>query len=104
MKTYSLEEIMDETIGQKGTPERDEFDARVEADLQAYRIGQALKEARLEQQLTQEQLGTMVGVKRSQVSRMERGGNVSLSLLSRAFRALNVPATLNLGNSQVALW
>lgn len=43
MKLYSLEEVTDELIGQKGTPERDDFDCKVEEALHAYRIGEAIK-------------------------------------------------------------
>ena len=38
MKLYSLEEVTDELIGKKGTPERDDFDGKVEEALHAYRI------------------------------------------------------------------
>lgn len=33
MKTYSLEEVTDELIGKKGTPERDMFDRQLESKL-----------------------------------------------------------------------
>lgn len=56
MKLYSLEEVTDELIGKKGTPERDDFDGEVEEALHAYRIGEAIKKARLKQNLTQEEL------------------------------------------------
>ena len=48
MKLYSLEEVTDEIIGKKGTSERDSFDRKVEEALYAYRIGEAIKNARLE--------------------------------------------------------
>ncbi len=48
MKLYSLEEVTDEIIGKKGTSERDDFDCKVEEALYAYKIGEAIKKARLE--------------------------------------------------------
>lgn len=39
MKLYSLDEVLDESIGKKGTPERDEFERKVEEALHAHRIG-----------------------------------------------------------------
>lgn len=39
---YTLEEIEDEFIGVKGTPKRDKY----EADLNAFLIGEAIKQAR----------------------------------------------------------
>lgn len=60
MKTYSLEDLTDKYIGKKGTPKRDVF----ENELRLEFLGQAIKEARKERNLTQEQLGELVGVKK----------------------------------------
>mgnify|MGYP002733547972 CR=1 FL=1 len=104
--TYKThEELLDEIFGPKGTPERDEMEAQAAAEVQAYNLGLLIKEEREAQHLTQEQLGAMIGVKKSQVSRMERSGNMTFTTLSRVFNALKVPVTLTVGNSRkVALW
>lgn len=106
MKLYSLEEVTDELIGQNGTPEREDFDRKVEEALHAYRIGEAIKKARLSQNLTQEQLGASIGVQKAQISRMERGYSISIPTMSRVFKALGIAtATLDLGAAgKVALW
>lgn len=106
MKLYSLEEVTDEMIGKKGTPVRDNFDRKVEEALHAYRIGEAIKNARLKQNLTQEELGERVGVQKAQISRMERGYSISIPTMSRVFKALGITtATLDLGVAgKVALW
>lgn len=106
MKLYSLEEVTDELIGKKGTPERDDFDGNVEEALHAYRIGEAIKKARLKQNLTQEELGERIGVQKAQISRMERGYSISIPTMSRVFKALGITkATLDLGIAgKVALW
>ncbi len=106
MKLYSLEEVTDELIGKKGTPERDDFDRKVEEALHAYRIGEAIKNARLKQNLTQEELGERVGVQKAQICRMERGYSISIPSMSRVFKALGIAtATLDLGKAgKVALW
>ena len=106
MKLYSLEEVTDEIIGKKGTPVRDNFDRKVEEALHAYRIGEAIKNARLKQNLTQEELGERVGVQKAQISRMERGYSISIPTMSRVFKALGITtATLDLGVAgKVALW
>ncbi len=106
MKLYSLEEVTDEFVGKKGTPERDEFDCSVEMALHAYRIGAAIKNARLGQHLTQEELGERIGVQKAQISRMERGYSISIPTMCRVFKALGVgTATLDLGAAgKVALW
>lgn len=106
MKLYSLEEVKDELIGKAGAPERDEHERKVEEALHAYRIGEAIKTARLKQHLTQEELGERIGVQKAQISRMERGYSISIPTMSRVFKALGIAtATLDLGiGGKVALW
>ena len=106
MKLYSLDEVKDELIGKLGTPERDEHERKVDEALHAYQIGEAIKKARLQQNLTQEELGERVGVQKAQISRMERGYSISIPSMSRVFKALGITtATLDLGiGGKVALW
>lgn len=107
MKLYSLQEVTDEFVGKKGTPERDTFDREVGEALDAYRMGEAIKHARIENKLTQQELGERVGVKKSQISKLEKGKSViTLPTMSRVFKALGVTsATLDLGKAgRVALW
>ena len=86
MKTYTLEELTDEMIGKKGTSERDAFEAELRAEL----IGHAIKEARKRRNLTQSQLGELVGVKKAQISKIENSiSDVRLETILRVFRALN---------------
>lgn len=106
MKLYTLEEVTDELVGKKDTTERKEFDCKVEEALHAYRIGEAIKKARIKQNLTQEELGERVGVQRAQISRIEKGYSISIPTMSRVFKALGIAtATLDLGTcGKVALW
>jgi DNA-binding XRE family transcriptional regulator len=86
MKTYSLEELTDEMIGKKGTPERDSFDAELKAEL----IGYAIREARKKRNLTQAELGEIVGVQKAQISKIENSiSNARLETILKVFRALN---------------
>lgn len=57
MKLYTHDEMMDSVIGKKGTPRRDKLDA----DLKTFLMGEAIKKAREERHLTQEQLGNLIG-------------------------------------------
>lgn len=106
MKLYSFDEILDEDMGKVGTPERDAFEAEVQTEIHAYKIGEAIKKARMLQNLTQEQLGERLGVQRSQISRIEKGRSISVSTMGRVFRALGIATgTLDLGAiGKVALW
>jgi len=85
MKTYTLNQVQDKLIGKVGTPARDQF----EYDLQMELIGNAIKQARKERKLTQEELGRLIGVQKSQISRLESNpGNVTIDTLIRIFNAL----------------
>ena len=85
MKTYTLDEVQDQLIGQKGSPARDLFEYELQLDL----IGKAIKQSRKERNLTQEELGKMVGVQKAQISRLENNaGNVTMETLLRVFTAL----------------
>lgn len=106
MKLYSLEEVKDDLLGKVGTPARDEHERKVEESWHAYRIGEAIKKARMMQNLTQEELGERIGVQRAQISRIENGYSISIPTMSRIFKALGIAsATLDLGTcGKVALW
>jgi DNA-binding XRE family transcriptional regulator len=101
MKFYTEEEIIDKHVGIKGTPRRDKFDA----ELHAFLVGDAIKKARLSKNLTQEELGELIGVQRAQISRIESGKNLTLNTVARAFKAMGISAKLDMGNmGKVALW
>lgn len=106
IKLYTLDEVTDELIGKKGTKQRDNFDNEVEEALHAYQIGEAIKKARMQNNLTQEELGERVGVQKRQISKMEKGYSISLPAMSRVFKALGITTgTLDLGMAgKVALW
>ncbi len=65
----NFEDLLIDKYGQKGTSERDKFDA----DSLAFRLDVMLKEARKEANLTQEELAKKTGTKKSYISRIERG-------------------------------
>lgn len=105
IKFYDFEEILEEHYGKIGTPKRDEFEYSVDESVRAYKLGEAVKKARLAQNLTQEQLGEKVGVKKAQISRVEKGRCMSLTTISRIFRAMSIPLTIEIGNmDKLALW
>ena len=96
MKTYSQKEALDLTLGEKGTPERDNYEMMVED----YLIGLAIRKAREAQNLTQEQLGARIGVQRSRICSIERGANLRLSTIRRVFSALGLKVNLEIADSQ----
>lgn len=85
MKRYTLEEAEDRLIGEKGTPERDQYEFELKLEL----IGDMIQKARKERNLTQEQLGQLIGVKKAQISRLEnKTGNVTIETVLKVFNAL----------------
>jgi len=91
MKTYTLEQVQDKLIGKIGTPERDIFEYELQMDL----IGKAIKQTRQERQLTQEELGKLIGVQKAQISRIENNAsNVTMDTLLRVFTALKAKIKL----------
>ena len=104
-KFYTEEEMLDELIGKVGTPKRDEFEAKVKKEVDDYYIGEAIKQARKKQGMTQDELGERMGVKKSFVSKIESGKGIAYSTIMRAFKALGAEtATLDLGKlGRVAL-
>ena len=91
------EEIEDKYIGKIGTPERDQYEQELQEELRACHIGEAIKEARKAKNLTQEQLGALVGVQKAQISRLEKGKSITLSTLTRVFKAMGIPLKLDMG-------
>jgi len=92
MKTYTLDEVQDQLIGKIGTPERDLFEYELQMDL----IGKAIKQTRQERNLTQEELGQLVGVQKAQISRLEnKTSNVTMDTLLRVFTALKAKVKLH---------
>ena len=91
MKTYTFDEVKDELIGKIGTPKRDLFEYELQMDL----IGKAIKQTRQERNLTQAELGKLIGVQKAQISRIEnKTSNVTLETLLRVFAALKAKVKL----------
>lgn len=102
-----LDELLTEFYGERGTDKREEHERKVASAVYAYRIGEAIKQAREEKCLTQEQLGERIGVKKSQISRLERGYSITIPTMSKVFRALGADtASINFGGGigSIALW
>lgn len=105
MEYTTIEELEDRYLGTIGTPRRDAFEAAVKEEIRAYHIGEAIKQARREKNMTQEELGELMGVKKAQVSRIENGHTSNLSTVARAFKAMGLHVNLEVeGGIKLALW
>ncbi len=100
MKTYSLEELTDEYIGKQGTEKRNNFDTELRIEM----LGQAIKQARQERNLTQEELGQLVGVKKAQISKIENSvTDARFTTILKVFNALGAKVNFNVELKQVKL-
>jgi DNA-binding XRE family transcriptional regulator len=103
LKQMSLDQLKDKHIGKIGTAERDKY----EFDLKIEILGEMIKSVRKERDLTQEELGKLVGVQKSQISKLERNTrNVTIETILKVFRALKTnvkfSVEMNEGNFEVA--
>ena len=102
MKSYSLAEMKDKYIGKKGTSSRDEYEYELRMDV----LGHMIKKARQERNLTQEQLGKLVGVQKAQISKLESSANsATIDTIIKVFKALKADIHFNvkLENQQLQL-
>jgi HTH-type transcriptional regulator / antitoxin HipB len=92
IKSFSLEEMKDKYLGKIGTLERDEYEYELRMDV----LGRMIKTARQERNLTQEQLGELVGVQKSQISKLESHANsATIDTILKVFRALKAEIHFN---------
>lgn len=92
IKTYSLTEIKDKYIGKVGTTERDDYEYKLQMDV----LGKMIKTARQERNLTQEELGKLVGVQKAQISKLESSANsATIDTILKVFKALKAEINFN---------
>ncbi|MFD1772092.1 helix-turn-helix domain-containing protein [Sphingobacterium suaedae] len=78
METKNWKYIKDDVYGKVGTQRRDELDR----DFESFKIGQLLKKAREERNITQSQLAELIDKKREYISKIENNGsNITLKTL-----------------------
>ncbi len=78
----TFDELLDIKYGKVGTPGRDEFEVKSKAFI----VGEMIKEARKEANLTQDDLAKKTGTKKSYISRLENGKiDIQISTLFKIF-------------------
>ena len=92
MKQYSLSEMEDKYIGKTGTPERDEYEYELRMEL----LSRMIKSTRKERGLSQEALGELIGVNKSQISKLENHANsATIETILKVFKALKADIRFN---------
>lgn len=78
----TFDELLDIKYGKLGTSKRDEFETKAKA----FVVGEMIKDARKEAHLTQEELASKTGTKKSYISRVENGKiDIQVSTLFKIF-------------------
>jgi DNA-binding XRE family transcriptional regulator len=86
MKTKSLEELTDKYIGPIGSIKREAFEKELRLDI----LGSQIRQIRKDRNLTQEQLGDLIGVKKAQISKIENSlRQARFDTILKVFDALN---------------
>jgi DNA-binding XRE family transcriptional regulator len=92
MKPRTLAEMKDKYIGKVGNKERDDYEYELRMDV----LGKMIKAARQERNLTQEELGKLVGVQKAQISKLESSTNsATIDTVLRVFKALKADINFN---------
>jgi DNA-binding XRE family transcriptional regulator len=92
MKTYTLAEMKEKYIGKVGTKKRDDYEYELRMDV----LGKMIKAARQERNLTQEELGKLVGVQKAQISKLESSTNsATIDTVIKVFKALKAEINFN---------
>jgi len=66
------------------------------SELRLDNIGQAIRKVRMDKQLTQEELGKLVGVKRAQISKIENSAkDARFDTIMKVFRAMDAQVNFN---------
>ena len=92
MKSYSLSEMKDKYIGLIGTEERDLYEYELKMDI----LGRMIKITRQERKMTQKQLGELIGVQKSQISKLENSTNsATISTIIKVLKALKADINFN---------
>jgi HTH-type transcriptional regulator/antitoxin HipB len=92
IRTKKYRDLKDKYVGAPGSAEREQFEFELSLEL----IPLKIKEYRKQQGLTQTELGALVGVQKTQISKLETNAvNVTLDTLLKVFGALHTKIKLS---------
>jgi transcriptional regulator with XRE-family HTH domain len=84
--------MKDKHIGPIGTSVRDEYEYELRMEV----LGKMIKTTRQERNLTQEELGKLVGVQKAQISKLESSANsATIDTILKVFSAMKAEINFN---------
>ena len=85
MKTVKSDELKERHLGKGGTPKPVQYEQELRVEI----LAEQIRELRKERNLTQEELGQLIGVQRAQISKIENAmTNVTIGTVLKVFTAL----------------
>ena len=102
LEIFTFDQIKNEFIGEIGTEKRIQYEQELQVEL----MGEMIRKVRLERNLTQEELGKMIGVQRAQISKLENNTtNVTMETILKVFGALKakVNFSVELMNNKIQI-
>jgi len=92
MKMFTMDEMEDRYFGRRGTKEREAYEYELRMEL----LGKMVRSTRKERKMTQEELGELIGVNKSQISKIENNANSArIDTILKVFKALKAEINFN---------
>lgn len=92
IELFTFDQIKDEFIGEIGSEKRTLYEQELQLEL----MGEMIRKVRLERNLTQEELGKLIGVQRAQISKLENNTtNLTIETILKVFAALKAKVIFN---------
>ena len=101
-KGKNIDEFINKTVGGPGSEQREQFESELKMEV----FQELIKAARKKRNLSQDELGHLIGVKKAQISKLENGyDNASIVTIAKVFEALNatVRITVEIDGQQLEL-
>ncbi len=87
LKTVPLDLLIDQHVGKKGSARRNQFENELRLDL----LGESIRSVRKAKNMTQSELGDLIGVQKAQISKLENSiKSARLETIMNVFDALGV--------------
>lgn len=92
LEMFTLDQIKDEFIGEIGTDKRTHYEQQLQLEV----LGEMIRKVRIERNMTQEELGKLIGVQRAQISKLENNTvNATMATVLKVFNALKAKVNFN---------
>lgn len=92
-KAVAFADLENKYFGKKGTPQRERYETELNEEI----IGELIRQAREKQKLTQEELASLLGVNKSNISKLENNiKSIRIDTFMKVLRALNAKVLLQI--------